>query len=591
VSVQEAALHGLNPWSIPLADYARRYPALQPSPRRNGNSSYHVFATSDGWVRTVPGTPRHWRAFVELLGDPEALAGPEWESAVFRLANQDVARAVASEILRSRPRGRVLAEALRLDVPMVPVNSPDEFVAEEQTRGRGLFRRTDFPHLEGAPFCAAPFRFSTLAVSLDRPAPVPESPLATFSPCVPERPPERPTAGPSLAGVRVVHLGVGAVVPELCGLLGELGADVVKIESRVNLDFLRRVTFEPDRPNRAWTFNTECRGQKSVCLDLGTARGRELALRLCAAADVVAENNRGGVVAEWGLDYEDVRRVRADVVYVSSQAFGRGGPLGEASGFGPLNCAFAGLAVLWNHPDAPYPTGSSLNHPDHVAGKLAAVAVLAALEHRRRTGEGQFIDMAQTDAAAYLGGEFYLEGAATGRAARATGNAVAYACPHGVYPCAGDDRWIAMAAVGDPAWQALRVVAGWEDEPALRALEGRLAARDEVERRVAEWTKDRVAEEVAETLQAAGISAMPVQSPEDHRADPHLAARGAIVTVEHPEIGRERHVANPLRMKRTAVRHAGAAPLLGEHTEEVLRDLLGIGADEFGKLVADGVCR
>jgi len=168
---------------------------------------------------------------------------------------------------------------------------------------------------------------------------------------------------------------------------------------------------------------------------------------------------------------------------------------------------------------------------------------------------------------------------------------VAYACPHGVYPCAGEDRWVAIAVVGDPAWQAFRAVAGWDDEPALRTLEGRLTARLDLERRLCEWTKDRVADEVAGALQAAGVSAITVLSPDDHRADPHLAARRAIVTVEHPEIGPERHVANPLRMSGTAVRHAGPAPLLGEHTEEVLRDLLGIGADEFSRLVADGVCR
>jgi benzylsuccinate CoA-transferase BbsF subunit len=405
-----------------------------------------------------------------------------------------------------------------------------------------------------------------------------------------EAPARAPLAAP-LAGVRVVHLGVGAVVPELCGLLGELGAEVIKIESRANLDFLRRVTFERDQPNRSWAFNAECRGQKSVCLDLRTARGRELALRLCATADVVAENNRGGVVADWRLDYEDVRRVRPDVVYASSQAYGRGGPLGRASGFGPLNCAFAGLSLLWNHPDAPAPTGSSLNHPDHVAGKLAAVAVLAALEHRRRTGEGQFVDMAQTEAAAYLAGELYLEGATTGHAARAAGNAVAYACPHGVYPCAGEDRWVAIAVAGDGAWRALCAAAGWQDEPALRTLTGRLAARHEIERRLAKWTGDRSEDEIAEALQAAGVSAMPVMSPEDQRADPHLAARGAIVAIEHPEIGEERHVANPLRMTRTPIRHAGPAPLLGEHSEEIFRHLLGIGADEYAGLVADGICR
>src|SRR5262249_53104733 len=155
VSVQEAALHCLNPWSIPLADYARRYPMPPSNPRRNGNGSYHAFATPHDWVRTVSGTPRHWRNFLALLGNPEALAGPEWESATFRVANQDVIRIVAAEILRSRPRHEVLAQARRLDVPMVPVNSPDEFVAEEQTRGRGIFRRTHFPHLEGAPVCAA----------------------------------------------------------------------------------------------------------------------------------------------------------------------------------------------------------------------------------------------------------------------------------------------------------------------------------------------------------------------------------------------------------------------------------------------------
>jgi formyl-CoA transferase len=150
---------------------------------------------------------------------------------------------------------------------------------------------------------------------------------------------------------------------------------------------------------------------------------------------------------------------------------------------------------------------------------------------------------------------------------------------------------VAIAVVGDSAWKAFRVVAGWKDEPALRTLEGRLAARHDLERRLVEWTRERTAEELAESLQAAGVSAMLVMSPNEHRSDAHLAARGAIVTVEHPEIGAERHIANPLRMTRTAVRHAGAAPLLGEHTEEIFRGLLGIGADEFEKLVADGVCR
>src|SRR5438445_695372 len=242
VSVQEAALNGMNPWSIPPADYARLYPMLPVAPPRNADGAYHVLKAADGYVRVLPGSPRQWRAFVELLGNPEALQGEHWGVPLFRLMNGDVVRVVAAEALAGRTRA-------------------------------------------------------------------------------------------------------------------DLGAEVIKLESRANIDFLRRVTVEPDAVDRSWTFNDASRGQLSVALDLRTPRGRELALELCAAADVVIENNRGDVVRKWGLDYEDVRRVRADVVYVASQGFGRGGPLGEASAYGPLNSAFAGVTWLWNHPDAPYPAG------------------------------------------------------------------------------------------------------------------------------------------------------------------------------------------------------------------------------------------
>jgi len=384
---------------------------------------------------------------------------------------------------------------------------------------------------------------------------------------------------------------VVAVGPEICWLLSELGAEVARIESRAKLDPLREVALDPGQPNRAFTYNAENRGSESVCLDLTTARGRALALALCGKADVVVENNRGGVAAAWGLDYDDVRRVRPDVVYVASQGYGRGGPLGTVQSFGPLNAAFSGVHALWNHQDAPFPCGTSLNHPDHVASKLATVAVLAALEHRRRTGEGQFIDVAQTEAAAFLLGEAYLEGPCTGRPAVAQGNAVAWASPHGVYPCAGEDRWCAIAVVDDAEWRALTSLLGWTPEPRCESLAGRLAARDAIDARLAAWTRERSALEVAETLQAAGISAMPVLDPNELRADAHLAARGAIVTVEHPEIGAERHIGNPIRFGRSTLVAAGPSPLLGQHTERVLARRLGLGPTEVAALAAEGVCR
>lgn len=591
VSVQEAALHCINPWSIPLADYARLYPLIPTSPPRNADGAYLVLPTADGYVRVLPGTARHWKAFVAVLGTPEGLTGDEWLNPIYRLLNADVIRLLAEDRLRERRRDEVFAEGRRHGLPIAPVNTPEEFVAEEQTRVRGYFQRSGFLHLGAAPFASPPFNLSVTPASVRRAAPtLGEDDGAAFarrtSPSV-----DPSAGGPVLAGMRVINLAVGAVGPEACGVLGELGAEVIKIESRANLDFLRAVTIEPDAPNRAWTFNVECRGQKSVCLDLRTPRGRELALGLCATADVVVENNRGGVVRNWGLDYEDVRRLKPDVIYLASQGFGRGGPLGEAQSFGPLNSSFAGCNWLWNHPEAPYPAGSALNHPDHVASKLAAVAILAALEHRRRTGKGQLIEMAQTEALAYLLGEFYLEGPCTGRPTAPRGNSAEHAVPHGVYRCAGEDRWVAIAVPDDAAWERLVHCLGWPREVRWSLLAGRRAARAEIEARLEAWTSTRSAEDAAHLLQAADISAMTVQNPDDQRGDPHLAERGAIVTVTHPEIGPERHIGFPVRMSRTQLAPAGASPLLGADTETVLIDVLGLEHAEVERLIADGVCR
>jgi crotonobetainyl-CoA:carnitine CoA-transferase CaiB-like acyl-CoA transferase len=604
VSVQEAAISGINPWQIPLADYNRLYSVLPTAPPRNADGNYPVIPVADGHVRVLTAGQQHWRGFVDLLGRADAFAGEEWSFPVFRMVNADAIRLVASEALRDRTRAEVHAAARARGVPLTPIHTPDEFVAAEQTRTRGYFRHTGFAHISDAPFAPAPFTFSATPVELRQPAP--ELDAALSAPALPTdslasqlsplgeralRPAQPAQLGqPPLAGLRAVIFGYAAVVPELGVVLAELGADVIRIESRAHLDLLRTITVEPDTPNRAFTFNDASRGQRSVCLDMRQPRARALALALCASAGVVAENYRGGVLRGWGLDYESVRRQRPDVIYLSSSGFGESGPLATAPSFGPLNAAFAGVNWLWNFPDAPYPAGTSLNHPDHVASKLATLAVLAALEHRRRTGEGQHIEMAQSEAAAFLIGDRYLELPCTGRAPRQQGNAVDDAVPHGVYPCAGDDRWCAIAVVGDSAWQRFRRCLGWSAEMDWSTLAGRLAARQEIDLRVAAWTQARSAEDAATTLQAAGVSAMAVLGPDELRADAHLLARGAIVTVEHPEVGPERHIAKPLRMSGSELVTAKPAPLLGADTAAVLTEVLGLDRGEVQQLIESGVC-
>jgi benzylsuccinate CoA-transferase BbsF subunit len=391
-----------------------------------------------------------------------------------------------------------------------------------------------------------------------------------------------------LEGVRVVEFGMAAVVPELCQVLSELGADVVKIESEQHLDVLRAAGM--GRVNCSFAFNAESRGRRSVVLDVRTEEGRRLALELCARADVVAENYRGGALDRVGLGYDAVKAVNPAVVYVSSQGYGRGGPLGEMASYGPLNNGFAGLHHLWNHPDTPYPCGTALNHPDHIAGKLLAAGVLAALDHRRRTGEGQRVEMAQTEVAAFLLGEAYLDAALRGADPEPQGNARDDAVPHGVYPAAGDDRWLAVSVLDDEAWRRLCEATGWPLDGSSATLDGRRANREVLDKQLAEWTSGRTAEDAATRLQAYGVSAMPVMGPEDHHSDPHLKERGFIVTLDHPEVGSERHCGNPIRLSRLVQRSARSAPCLGVDTEEVLGEWLGVAPDAVAELRRTGVC-
>ncbi len=563
-----------------MQDYLSVNPLLPAEGTRNADGAYWVLPAADGWVRVVVGSPKQWAGFKALLRNPEVFDADEWTNPQFRLANADVIRMLAQDRLTDRTRAELFTEALGLGATVGVLHQPSEFVAHPQTRTRGFFV-DGVEHLEGLPFATQPVK---LARALRRRRSLRRiHRVATRA--------TRPRAELLLDGVRVIEFGVAAVVPEMCRVLSELGADVIKIESRANLDVLRMGSGRIELIDQNFTFNDECRGRRSVALDLNTDRGRELALALCASADVVAENQRGGTLERRGLGYDDVRALNPRVVYASSQGYGRGGPLGEMPAYGPLNSGFSGVHLLWNHPDAPYPCGTSMNHPDHIAGRLLAVGVLAALAEREASGVGQHLELAQTEAAAYLIGEIYLEAARAGVDPAPLGNAHPLASPHGVYPSAGADQWVAVAVMDDDAWRALRNAAGWDDDPALRTGSQRVAARAALDERLAAWTSTRTKEAAAELLQAHGVSAMPVMGPVDHHADPHLLARGAIVTLHHPEVGDERHIGNPLRFSRLPQRVAQSAPLMGADTAAVLTSVLGLDPVEVAQLVTDGVCR
>lgn len=392
-----------------------------------------------------------------------------------------------------------------------------------------------------------------------------------------------------LEGIRVISLGTGAVIPDFAKILGELGADVIKIESRQNLDFMRTIGADI---NSVGGFNEANRNKRSFGVDLKTEKGKEIVRQLIKMSDILGENFRGGAMKSLGLDYESVRQLKPDIIYISSQGFGGGGPYSEYEAYGPMLAAASGLLSIWSHPDDPYPVGSNSPIPDHMASKHGVVAVLAALDYRRRTGKGQFIDMAQTEVAAALVGEAYMDYGINNRIQKPIGNRSPYAAPHGCYRCKGEDRWCAISVFTNEEWQRFCDAIGnpaWTRDPKFADILGRLRNVDELDRLVEEWTATRDAHEVMETLQRAGVAAGVVQRAPDSIEDPQLKWQGAIVELDHPVVGKRLYPGIPFKLSEAPPLQSTPAPLLGQHTDEICRELLEMSQEEIERLKEEGV--
>ena len=392
-----------------------------------------------------------------------------------------------------------------------------------------------------------------------------------------------------LENVVVLSFGTGGVGPDSCKILGELGADVIKIESKDNLDFMR--TIGPDINNIAG-FNEANRSKRSFGVGLGSAKGKELVGQLVKKADIIVENFRGGVMKSLGFGYEEARRLNPRIIYVSSQGFGGGGPYSEFQAYGPMLSAASGMLSFWAQPDDPYPVGSNSPLPDHMASKHVVIAALAALDYRRRTGKGQFVDMAQTEVAASLVGEHYLDYTFNRRVAQPMGNRSPYAAPHGCYPCKGADDWCAITVFTDEEWWLFCEALGdpeWTQDGKFADVLCRLKNVDELDKHVSEWTATLDAHVVMDALQAVGVAAGVVQRAPDTLADPQLKWDGAIVELDHPVAGRRLYPGVPFKMSGAEIPASTAAPMLGEHTEEICRGLLRMSDGEIKRLVDEDV--
>jgi len=402
------------------------------------------------------------------------------------------------------------------------------------------------------------------------------------------------TGAVALRGVRVADFTWAWAGPYGTLLLAFLGAEVIKIESHKRLDHARTRSLMGGPvvggPDASVIFNDLNLGKLGVTLDLAQPQGAELARRLVAVSDVVAQNMRPGAMERLGLGYEQLRQVKPDLIMISSSARGMTGPERHYAGYAPTFAALGGLAYMTGHPDGP--PVPQMGTVDLRSATFLAVAVLAGLHHRAATGQGMHIDLSSSEAIIALIGEAILDYTMNHRLPQRRGNRNQGMAPHKVYRCSGEDAWVSIAVGSEAEWQALCRSLGhpeWQDDPRFADAPRRCQHQDELDALIEAWTCQRTPYEVMHTLQAAGVAAMPVMSSRDLFTDPHLMARGLGVEMEHPVVGRRTVIGPPWALSGTPARVERPAPLLGEHNYQVFGELLGLPTREIDELIQAGV--
>ncbi len=404
----------------------------------------------------------------------------------------------------------------------------------------------------------------------------------------------------ALQGIRVVDLTWIVAGPQCTRVLADFGADVIRVENPQTLDSIRFGQPHPngfDPPNSSAFFNVLNRNKRSITLNARHPDGFEALKKLIAVSDVLVENFSSRVMESWGLDYPRLRELREDIIYVSLCGFGHSGRNRDFSTWGPTAQALSGLTLMSGLPGEP-PAGWGYSYMDHQAGYTAAVATLAALRHRARTGQGQHIDLSQVEAGIVLCGPAILDATVNGRAYRRPGNppgnraAWPKAAPHNSYRCRGDDAWVVVTCLNDAHWRALCSTLGhdeWRRDDRFSTLPNRLRHQDALDTLIEEWTLTHTPHEVMEALQAAGVPAGAVQDgPTLARRDPQLQARAFTARNTHAVLGDHLTDGTPAHLSRTPARRDAPAPLLGQDNTSVYCDLLGYSAQQLEALRESG---
>jgi crotonobetainyl-CoA:carnitine CoA-transferase CaiB-like acyl-CoA transferase len=587
----------------PFLRILTRYSVTGEIPERTGHSQSTTVAETyqcrDGYARIFVNQADHWRRFVEWLGRPPELLDPKLEVVQNRFPlRQLIDRLVEARTLNYDTK-QFFDEFQSLRLAAAPINPPSAFLADEQTQHRNYVAGVDHAHLGRHRFPGDPYHFSESPWEIVRGAPLMGEhqveigrDLSRPSPWLAEcTGTDAPPASQSLfQGIRVISFPTGIVGPALGELLARHGAEVISIEAG-------RAVRSPQRGEKFQIASDleANRDRRRIAVDMKHPEGAALAKKLIAKSDVVVENFSARVMASWGLDYSSIKEFAPQIIMASLQAFGQTGPRRDYVSFGPILMSYSGMAYLWRDPGIERPgAGCQTAFPDYIAPSYGALAILAGLHYRARTGKGQYIDISQAETAASMIGPAYLECLVNGREPQPQGNFSATAAPHGCYRCKGDDRWCVIAVQSQEEWIRFCELAGhreWLSDHRFSDPAARIMYRQELDYWVGKWTVKYTPHQVMIMLQRAGIAAGVVQTAEDLYRDPHLRERGFAREVFHTQLGWLTRAGSSVRLANQTHASRGYAHVAGEDNESVLGEMLGMSSEEIRDLAERQVLR
>jgi benzylsuccinate CoA-transferase BbsF subunit len=398
----------------------------------------------------------------------------------------------------------------------------------------------------------------------------------------------------ALAGFRCVDFSWVFAGPYCGQLLGDLGMELIKVESRKRMDVVRNYppfAFEDRRLNSSGYWNTHNRSKYSINLDMKSEKAQEIVTRLIAISDLVLENFSARGMKALGFDYERLREINPRIVYCSMAGFGHRGPFKNYVAYGPMQESQAGIVYLTGWPDG-QPSRVGTSFPDAGGGVSAAFSIVAALRYARRTGKGQWIDLGQTLTAAALTNTAVIEYTINGDIQQRSGDYHRFFAPHNVYPCSGDDQWCVISVENDQEFAALATTIGQPElthDARFVTNAARIQNREELDELISRWTEQHNHYEVMRRLQAAGVAAGAVLSTGEFVEDGHVKARGYMESFDHPVVGEKLYPGVPFRMSLTPGYIHRPAPCLGADTEYILKNLLGMSDVEIKQLDDEGI--